>query len=94
MRSRRFFEDQLDPEDRRELRCRRIVESIQKDLNEGARALVRQIAQTDSYDLYRLEIERPDVAYERITILDHEAMAVLLEQTPRDQVAAQIVFRD
>ena len=94
MRSRRFFEDQLDPEDRRELRCRRIVQSIRGDLENGARAYVRKIANTDHYDLYRIELERPDVSYVRTTILDHEAMAVLLEQTTEKSLHEQFVFRD
>ena len=54
---------QLDPERLRLQRIRSIIKSIQRDLDEGGRAHVRQIMKGP--ELYRIELERPDWSYNR-----------------------------
>ena len=43
-------------------------------------------------ELYRLELERPDFAYERTTILDAEALEELLMLLPRETVERSFLF--
>ena len=83
----------LDPITRSERRIRRIISSIHHDIDEGGKAYVRQILRGPR-DLYRLEVERPDLAYLRTTILDADALATLLEETPEDQLEAHFHFRN
>ncbi len=81
-----------NPWDIGERRIARILVSIQSDLSEGGTCRVRQIL-TNPRELYRLEIERPDMAYERVTILDSDALEQLLEQLPEDTVRQSFYFR-
>src|SRR5215831_3117305 len=67
----RTFE--LDPERLRLQRVRAIIRSIQRDLDEGGRACVRQIMKGP--ELFRIELERPDWSYLRTTILDRATRA-------------------
>ncbi len=89
----RTFELYVDPISHRERRVRRILASIQRDLDEGCTALVRQILYQPR-ELYRLELERPDLSYQRITILDRDALTTLLEQTSEEALREQFKFRD
>ncbi len=89
---RRSFELQANPWNIGERRIARILVSIQADLSEGGTCRVRQILKNPR-ELYRLEIERPDMAYERITILDSDALEQLLEQLPEDTVRDSFYFR-
>ena len=72
-------------------RVRKIIASIQSDIGEGGTCRVRQILKNPR-ELYRLELERPDMAYERTTILDAEALTELLEALPEHQVRASFLF--
>ena len=85
----RTFE--LDPERLRARRVRAIIGSIQRDLEEGGRACVRQI--TNGPELFRLELERPDWRYQRTTILDRDTLTTLLEATPVEVVRSSMRFR-
>jgi len=85
----RTFE--VDPERLRAERVRAIIRSIQRDLDEGGRACVRQIMKGP--ELFRLELERPDWRYNRTTILDRETLRSLLEATPEETVRASMRFR-
>ncbi|MFI5314470.1 MAG: hypothetical protein ACHQ6T_02120 [Myxococcota bacterium] len=85
----RTFE--LDPERLRLQRIRAIIRSIQRDLDEGGRAYVRQIMKGP--ELFRIELERPDWSYLRTTILDRETLSSLLEQTPEATVRSSMFFR-
>ena len=89
---RRAFDVRSNPWDIAERRIARILVSIQADLSEGGTCRVRQILKNPR-ELYRLEIERPDMAYERITILDSDALEQLLEQLPEDTVRQSFYFR-
>ena len=82
---------QLDPEHLRLQRIRSIIKSIQRDLDEGARAYVRQIMKGP--ELFRIELERPDWSYLRTTILDRETLRSLLEATPEATVRSSMFFR-
>ena len=85
----RTFE--VDPERLRIQRIRSIIKSIQRDLDEGGRAYVRQIMKGP--ELFRIELERPDWSYNRTTILDRETLRSLLEQTPESTVRECMRFR-
>ncbi len=91
MRHRRPPDVYPDPANRRERRIRAILASIQRDVDEGGRARVRQIL-TGPLELYRLELERPDMSYQRITILDRDSLTALLEQTPEETVRTSFSF--
>jgi len=73
-------------------RVRRILESIQRDVGAGGTARVRQILQSPR-ELYRIELEIPDMAYQRTTVLDRDALEVLLEETPEEVVRDRFIFR-
>lgn len=81
----------LDGEARRERRVRRILSSIHRDLDEGGRAYLRPIP-NPCLDLFRLEIERPDMSYQRITILDAETLETLLEETGEQRIRESFDF--
>lgn len=64
-----------------EHRVRRIVDSLREEIlgGEGEPMLrVRQIFSTPR-EIYRLEIERPELGYQRTTLLDRDALESLLE---------------
>ncbi len=63
----------------------RIIDSIHSDLDNGGTCRVRQILKSPR-ELYRLELQRPDMSYERTTILDREALTQLLEQLPEQTI--------
>ncbi len=88
----RAFELQLPPEDRRGRRVERILASIQADLSQGGTAYVRQIL-AGTRELYRLELELPEMGYQRITILDREALTTLLEETTEQELRERFTFR-
>jgi len=93
----RRLRPELPDEDPRELgaaerRLRRILTSIQKDLVEGGTARVRQIL-SGPRALYRVEVERTDLAYLRITVMGADALEMLLEQTPEDTIRERFIFR-
>jgi len=73
-------------------RVRRILASIQRDVDAGGTALVRQILALPR-ELYRIEVERPDMSYLRTTVLDREALTALLEETPESLLRERFVFR-
>jgi hypothetical protein len=72
-------------------RAQRIIASIQADIGEGGRARVRQILASPR-ELYRIELERPDMSYLRITVLDRDALESLLEVTPEPVLRERFSF--
>ncbi len=84
--------DPSSPESWRERRLRRILSSIQRDVDEGGTARVRQIL-GGPRELYRVEVERPDMAYLRTTVMGAEALALLIELTPEDLLRDRFIFR-
>lgn len=73
-------------------RVGRILASIQHDIDEGGTASVRQILKGPR-ELYRLEVERPDMSYLRTTILDRDTLDTLIEQTSEDTLRERFHFR-
>lgn len=89
---RRSLELLLDPDVRRARRLRRILDSIQADLDGGGTASIRLILRGPR-ELYRIELERKDLAYQRITILDRDALTQLLEATTEASLRERVIFR-
>lgn len=82
----------MSPGARRAHRIRRILDSIQEDLEQGGTASVRQILR-GPVELYRIELELPDLAYQRTTILDRKTLTTLLEITPEEAIRERFTFR-
>lgn len=91
LRGARPYELDLDEIEKRQRRIRRILSSIQRDVDEGGRASVRQILR-GPLELYRIELERPDMSYQRTTIVDRATLELLLEETPEDTLRASFHF--
>ncbi len=72
-------------------RVGKILASIQQDIDEGGRAYVRQILRGPR-ELFRLELERSDLAYQRTTILDRETLDALIEQTSEETLRERFLF--
>ena len=72
-------------------RIGRIIDSIHSDLDNGGTCRVRQILKNPR-ELYRLELQRPDMSYERTTILDRDALSQLLEQLPEQTIRESFLF--
>lgn len=79
--SRRAYEAYLDPATRSARRMQRIVHSLRKDIAEGGGSglRIRQIFHTPR-EVFRLELELPDLGYQRTTLLDRQALEALLEE--------------
>lgn len=73
-------------------RIARIIASIQQDLDEGGTCRVRQILSSPK-ELFRIELERPELAYQRTTILDRDTLTRLLEETPEQTIRESFHFR-
>jgi len=68
----------LDPVSRRERRVERIVESLRAEIIEGNCGVrIRRIFENPR-ELFRLELELPELGYQRTTLLDREALDALL----------------
>jgi len=76
----RAFDDYLDPWMRSERRVQRIVESLRSDILDGTdRVLrVRQVFHSPR-EIFRVELEIPEMSYQRVTLLDGDALEELLE---------------
>ena len=72
-------------------RVRAILMSIQRDLFDGGTARVRQILSSPR-ELYRVEVEREEMSYQRTTILDRDALEALIEETPEALVEERFSF--
>ena len=91
LRGARAFDLDLDEIEKRERRVRRILSSIQRDLDEGGHAHIRQILR-GPFELYRIELERPEMSYQRTTIVDRDTLETLLEETPEETVRSSFRF--
>jgi hypothetical protein len=74
-------------------RIARIISSIQREVEEGGTARVRQILKSPR-ELYRIELELPEMSYERTTIVDRDTLAALLEGTPEPLLRERFIFRN
>ncbi len=77
-----------DPQLRSERRSQRIVESIRNEIAEGSEPelRIRRIF-SDPREIFRLELELPQLGYQRTTLLDRDALEALLEA---DEVRALV----
>lgn len=86
----RAFEDYLDPAVRSARRVRRILDSLRDEIGGGETAVrVRRIFARPR-EIFRLEIESPELGYQRTTLLDREALDALLEA---DEVRTRLRIR-
>lgn len=69
----------LEPHSRRARRIERIVESLRSEIIEGNGGVrIRRIFENPR-EVFRLELELPELGYQRTTLLDREALEALLE---------------
>ncbi len=74
----RAFDAMLIPELRSAERVRRILDSLRSQILEGSDGLrIRRIF-TSPREVFRLEIDVPEMGYQRTTLLDREALDELL----------------
>jgi|RifCSP16_2_1023846.scaffolds.fasta_scaffold92518_2 hypothetical protein len=77
----RSFEAVLDPALRSARRVRRIVRSLRDEIvDAGSDGLRIRRVFTNPREIYRVELERPGLAYQRTTLLDRAALEELLAQ--------------
>jgi hypothetical protein len=77
--SRRSFEQNLHPALRSARRAQRILDSLRVDLSvEGGSLRVRRIL-SEPVEVFRLEFERPELGYQRTTLLDRDCLEELME---------------
>jgi hypothetical protein len=77
----RSFEPYPNPLARSEQRTQRILESLRHEIIEGGggkNLRIRQVFQSPR-EIYRLELELPELGYQRTILLDREALEELLE---------------
>ena len=75
------IEARVDPLLGGEGRCQRILESLRSEIIEGGggrNLRIRRVFETPR-EIYRLELELPELGYQRTTLLDREALEELLE---------------
>lgn len=87
----RSIENLLDPLARRERRVSRIVESLRSEILEGGGGVrIRRVFENPR-EVFRLELEMPELGYQRTTLLDREALEALLEiEEVRERVRAAL----
>jgi hypothetical protein len=76
----RAFDAFLDPRLRGARRVRRIVESLRDQIVDGGQETglrIRRVFSTPR-EIFRVEIECPELAYQRTTLLDRDALEALL----------------
>ena len=78
----RAFDGLIDPLGRSERRVQRILESLRTEILEGGggpNLRIRQVFQTPR-EIFRLELELPELGYQRTTLLDRDALEELLAE--------------
>lgn len=76
----RAFAPFPNPIERSELRTQRILQSLRDEIIEGGveHVRVRQVFRQPR-EIYRLELELPELGYQRTILLDRDALEELLE---------------
>ena len=59
-------------------RCQKIVDSLCLEIMEGENIRIRQVFERPRA-IYRIELDRPDMNYQRMTLLDEDTLEELLE---------------
>ena len=75
---RRPRHDVADPLTLTATRCRKLVDSLCLEILEGENLRIRQIFEAPRA-IYRIELDRPDMSYQRTTLLDEDTLEELLE---------------
>ena len=77
----RSLEGQLHPALRSARRVQRILDSLRLELaGEGGCGSVRvRRILSEPVEVFRLELERPELSYQRVTLLDRDCLEELLE---------------
>lgn len=80
----------LDRFARSEQRVHRILDSLRNEILEGGRLRIRRVF-TRPREIYRLELELPELGYQRTTLLGRDALEELLEaDAVRQAVEAEV----
>ena len=74
----RTLEAMLHPSARSARRVRRILESLRDQIVEGGEVRIRRVIKAPR-EIFRLELEMPELGYQRVTLLDRESLEELLE---------------
>ena len=75
----RAFDAYLQPSTRSARRVRRIVDSLRDEIVDGEESSLRiRKVFTNPREIYRVELERPELGYQRTTLLDRAALEELL----------------
>ena len=78
----RALDGLIDPLGRSERRVQRILESLRTEILEGGggpNLRIRQVFRTPR-EIFRLELELPQLGYQRTTLLDRDALEELLAE--------------
>ncbi|HVP31021.1 MAG TPA: hypothetical protein VMW35_17850 [Myxococcota bacterium] len=76
----RSFDDYLHPAMRSARRVSRIVDSLRAQiLGDGVESLRIRCVLRDPREIFRVELDVPALGYQRITLLDRDALEQLLE---------------
>ena len=62
----------------RATRCQRLVDSLCSEILEGENLRIRQIFEQPRA-VYRIELDKPEMSYQRTTLLDEDILEELLE---------------
>jgi len=76
----RVFDSFVDPMPTGDYRMQRMLESLRNEILEvggGENLRIRMVIQSPR-EIYRLELELPELGYQRTTLLDREALEELL----------------
>jgi hypothetical protein len=87
----RAFDGLIDPLGRSERRVQRILESLRSEILEGgggSNLRIRQVFRTPR-EIFRLELELPELGYQRTTLLDRDALEELLAEDAIRAVVGQ-----
>ncbi len=90
----RRFDDILDPIARSELRTQRVVDSLRSEILEagaGPSLRIRQVF-TNPREIFRVELELPELNYQRTTLLDRDALETLLEMDEVRSILSECVI--
>ena len=80
----------FDPLDFADTRCQKLVDSLCIEIMEGENLRIRRVFEQPRA-IYRIEIDKPEMNYQRTTLLDEETLEELLEIEPvRSRVAAAL----
>ena len=93
-RRRRAAPSCVDPIALLDSRSQRIVDSLRDEILEGGENLrIRQVFE-EPRAIYRIELDVPDLNYQRTTLLDEDALEELLEiDEIRTRIADALSFR-